>query len=70
MGPTEDKIKENSGLYARLNLPFLEVLKENEIHLINIEEVKKLREGVAQNSTKIDQEHLKSMHVRQSLSVV
>lgn len=33
---------ENNGLYARLNLDLVDVLKEHEIHLNNVEEVKEV----------------------------
>lgn len=68
---TEDKTKENGDPYARLNLAFLEILKENEIYLNSVEEVQKVMEGISKNSaTTYKQEHLSSMNVGQSLSVV
>lgn len=49
---TSDKVSENRELYARHNLALLEVLKEIEIFLINIEEVKEVMKKISchQNS--------------------
>lgn len=46
----EDKIRDNGDLCAKINLDFLEVIKNNETYLINVEEVERVMEGIAKNS--------------------